>query len=50
MKYKIYYLTRLVQTSNDRESALEYVAADCAATGRDRGDFEILDMSDLVTS
>ena len=50
MKYKIYYLTRLVQTTNDRESALEYVAAECAVTGRDRGDFEILDISDLVAS
>jgi len=50
MTYKIYYLTRLVQTTNDRESALEYVAADCAATGKDRDDFEILDDSDLVTS
>jgi hypothetical protein len=50
MSYRIYYLTQLVQTTNDRESALEYVAADCAATGRDRGDFEILDQSDEVTS
>ena len=50
MSYRIYYLTQLVQTTNDRESALEYVAADCAATGRDRGDFEILDTSDQVTS
>jgi hypothetical protein len=50
MKYKIYYLTCLIQTTNDRESALEYVAAECAATGKDRDDFEILDTSDLVTS
>ena len=50
MTYKIYYLTCLIQTTNDRESALEYVAAECAATGRDRDDFEILDTSDLVTS
>ena len=50
MSYRIYYLTRLVQTTNDRESALEYVAADCAATGRYRDDYEILDQSDLVAS
>ena len=48
MTYKIYYLTRLVQTTNDRDSALEFVAAQCAATGQDRDDFEILDQSDLV--
>lgn len=50
MTYRIYHLTRLVQTTNDRDSALEYVAAQCAATGQERDDFEILDQSDEVAS
>jgi hypothetical protein len=45
--YKIYYMNRLVQTTDDRESALEYVNA-AVDSGDARGDYEILDGSDFL--
>jgi hypothetical protein len=45
--YKIYYMNRLVSTTDDRESALEYVNAAVFA-GDARGDYEILDGSDFL--
>ena len=50
MTYRVYHLTRLINTSYSRDAALNFVADHAAKTGQDYADYEILDQSDWVAS